>query len=150
MKLLLEYLNKLGTEHNLDFSVQEILKHCIIGLDEKKKKVLIVNNNPDNLPGYYIIDLNEVSRSSVKKYYGRIKVNGLVSRGLNQYLEKMDLQIEFLSEKQPADILIYKQIDNDIRELPKLEFKARKWMELISRISPNSLTKEKRPLELEK
>ena len=150
MKLLLAYLTKLGSEQNLSFRVQEILKHCLIGLDERKKKVLIVSGITEGQPHHFVIDLNEVSGCSVKKYYGRINVNGLVNRGLNQYLEKMDLQIELHSKKQPADILIYKQTDNDIRELPKLELKARKWMELISRISPNFLKKENRPLKLEK
>jgi hypothetical protein len=46
--------------------------------------------------------------------------------------------------------LIYKQTDNDLRELPGLELKANKWMELLSKISPNSLKKKNLPLKLEK
>jgi len=142
MKLLLEYITKLGSGNNLTFSSQEILKHCLIGLDEEKKKMLVVSGIPEGRPHHAVIDLNEVSGCAVKKYYGRIDVNGLVNKGLNQYLEKMVLQIEFLSKKQTADILIYKQTDNDIRELPVLELKAKKWMELLLEISPNCLKKK--------
>lgn len=46
-----------------------------------------------------------------------------------------------------ADILIYKRTDNDLRELPELELKARKWMELLSENLPISLN-EKLPLKL--
>jgi hypothetical protein len=146
MKLLLEYLTNLGSEQNLDLTAQEILKHSLIGLDDRKKKILIVSGIPEGQPHHYVIDLNEVSSCSVKKYYGRIHVNGLVNRGLNQYLEKMVLQIEFHSKKQPVDILFYKITDNDIRELPELELKARKWMELLSKISLNYLKKKNLPL----
>jgi hypothetical protein len=150
MKLLFDYLTELGRKHNLTFPLQEILKDCIMGLDDMKKKLLIVSGINERRPHHYVIDLNEVSSCSVKKYYGRINVNGLKNRELNQYLEKIVLQIEFHSNKQSADILIYKRSDNDIRELPGLELKARKWMELLSKISPNSLKRKNLPLQLEK
>ena len=150
MKLHLDYLNQLGSMYNLTFSRQEILKDCMLGLDDKKKRLLLVSGIIEGRLHHYIIDLNEISNCSVKRHYGRINVNGLKNRELNQYLEKVVLQIEFNSNKQPADILLYQRIDNDIRELPELELKAKKWMELLSKISPNSLKKKNLPLKLEK
>ena len=148
MKLHLDYLTQLGSTYNLTFSQREILMDCMLGLDDKKKKLLIVSGIIEGRLHPYIIDLNEISTCSVKKYYGRINVNDLKNRELNQYLEKIVLQIEFHSDKQSANILIYKRTDNDIRELPELELKAKKWMELLSKISPTSL-KKKLPLKLE-
>lgn len=150
MKLHLDYLTQLGSTYNLTFSRQEILKDFMLGLDDMKKKLLIVSGINEGCLHPYIIDLNEISSCSVKKYYGRINVNGLKSSELNQYLEKIVLQIEFHSNKQSADVLIYKRTDNDIRELPELELKAKKWVELLSKISPNSLRKKNLPLKLEK
>ena len=147
MKLLLDYLINLGCRHNLTISNQEILKCSMMGLDDKRKKLLIVNGLPEGKPHHYVIDLNDIRSCSVKKYYGRIDINGLKNRELNQYLEKIVLQIEFGSAKQSADILIYKRTDNDLRELPELELKARKWMELLSENLPISLN-EKLPLKL--
>lgn len=141
MKQLLDYLKSLESKHNLTFSGQEILKDSMIGLDGEKKKLLIVNDIK-NRPHHYIIDLNEVSSCSVKKYYGRINVNGLKNRKLDQCLEKIVLRFGFHSQKQPADILVYKRTDNDIRELPALELKAKKWMELLSKILSESPKKK--------
>lgn len=141
MKQLLDYLSRLGSKYNLTFSGQEILGDSIMGLDGVQKKLLIVSGILDDRPHHDVIDLNEVNSCSVKKYYGRINANGLKNRELNQYLEKIMLQLGF-QKKQPADILIYKRTDNDIRELPELELKAKKWMELLSTILPNSLKKK--------
>jgi hypothetical protein len=141
MKLLVDYLTSLGRRHNLSISNQEILKRWMIGLDDTKKKLLIVNGLSEGRHHHYVIDVNYIRSCSVKKYYGRIDVNGLKNRELNQYLEKIVLQIEFHSLKQSIDILIYKRNDNDIRELPELELKARKWMELLSKKIPNTKKK---------
>ena len=150
MKLHLDYLTQLGSTYNVTFSRQEILKDFMLGLDDKKKKLLIVSGIIEGRLHHDITDLNEISSCSVKKHYGRINVNGLKNRELNHYLEKVVLQIEFHSNKQPVDILIYQRKDNDIRELPELELKAKKWMELLSKISTNSLKKKNLPLKLEK
>jgi hypothetical protein len=149
MKLLFDYLTKLGSRYNLTFSGFEILKNYIMGLDDRKKKLLIVSSINEDRPHHYIIDMNEVSTCSVKKYYGKINVNGLKNRELNHYLEKIVLQIRFLSKKQSEDVMFYKRTENDIRELPEMELKAKKWMELLSKISPNSL-KKSLSLKLEK
>lgn len=146
MKLLRDYLANLGRSHNLTVSNQEILKCSMMGLDDKRKKMLIVTGLSEGRPHHEIIDLNDVRSCSVKKYYGKIDVNGLKDRELNQYLEKIVLQIGFRSIRQSADILFYRRTDNDIRELPELELKARKWMELLSENLPSSLNK-KLPLQ---
>jgi hypothetical protein len=150
MKQLLNYLTRLGSRYNLTLSHQEVGKSYIIGLDGVQKKLLVVSGFLKGRLHHQLIDLNEVISCSVKKYYGKINVNGLKNRALNQYLNKIDLQLEFHSKKQPADILFYKRTENDLRELPELELKARKWMELLSEIIPGSLKKWDLPLTLQK
>ena len=145
MKQLLDYITILGSKHNLILLTQEILNDSVIGLDGEKKKLLIVSGIKSR-PHHYFIDLNEVSSCSVKKYYGSINVNGLKNRELDQYLEKIVLQFTFHSQKQPVNMLIYKRIDNDIRELPALELKAKKWMELLSTMTTKTLKRKPLPL----
>jgi hypothetical protein len=145
MKQLLDYLSSLGSKHDLVFSDQEILKDSMMGLDSEKKMLLVVSGIKSQ-PHHYIIDLHEVSSCSVKKYYGRININGLKNRELDQYLEKIILRFQFHSPKQPADILVYKRTDNDVRELPELELKAKKWMELLSKKISKSVRKKNLPL----
>lgn len=63
----------------------------MLGFDDKKKKLLIVSGIIEGWFYYDIIDLNEISSCFVKKYYGRINVNGVKNRELNYYLEKVVL-----------------------------------------------------------
>lgn len=139
MKQLIDHFSRVGSKYNLAFSSQEILKDCIMGFDGIQRKLLVLSGINKGAFRPYIIDLNEVISCSVKKYYGRIGANGLQKRKLEQYLEKMVLHFGFRSKKEPADILFYKQTDNDIIELPELERKAGKWRDILSKMLPGPL-----------
>jgi hypothetical protein len=141
MKRLLDYFSRLGSKYNLTFSSQEVLRSCVIGLDGVQRKLLILSGINNGPLSEYVIDLNEVSNCSVKKEYGRIQVNGLRKRKLEQYLERMTLNFKFLIEKQPADIPFYKQTENHVSELAGLEDKAEKWKVILSKMLPVSLKK---------
>jgi hypothetical protein len=134
MKQLFDHFSRLGSKYNLVFSGQEILRDCIIGIDGIQRKLLVLSGIKNGALREYIIDLNEVISCSIKNHYGRIEVNGLQKRRLEQYLEKMVLQFGFRSKKEPAHILFYKKTDNDLSELPVLEKKARKWREILSKM----------------
>jgi len=141
MKRLLDYFSRLGTKYDLTFSSQEVLRNCIIGLDGVQRKLLVLNGTSSGTLTEYVIDLNQVSNCSVKKQYGGIHVNGLRKRKLEQYLERMTLHFRFLMEKQPADIPFFKQAENNISELRKLEDKAERWKVILSKLLPASLKK---------
>jgi hypothetical protein len=141
MKRLLDYFSRLGSKYELTFSSQEVLRNCIIGLDGVQRKLLILNGISNGALTEYVIDLNQVSNCSVQKQYGRIHVNGLRKRKVEQYLEKMTLHFRFLMEKQPADIPFFKQAENNISELRELEDKAEKWKTILSKMLPVSLKK---------
>jgi phosphoenolpyruvate synthase/pyruvate phosphate dikinase len=141
MKQLSDYFSRLGSKYNMAFSGQEILRDCIMGFDGIQKKLLVLSGIKKGPFREHIIDLNEAISCSVKKYYGRIDANGLRKKQLDQYLEKMVLQFGFRSKREPADILFYTRIYNDISELSVLEQKARKWRELLSKIFPDPLNK---------
>lgn len=139
MKRLLDYFSRLGSKYNLTFSSQEVLRNCIIGLDGIQRKLLVLSGINQGSLTEYVIDLNEVSKCSVKRQYGSIQVNGLRKRRLEQYLERMTLNFKFLVEKQPADIQFFKQTENHISELPELEKRVEKWKVILSKMLPVSL-----------
>lgn len=141
MKRLLDYFSRLGSKYNLTFSSQEVLRNCIVGLDGRQRKVLVLSGTNNGPLSEYVIDLNQVSHCSVKKQYGNIEANGLRKRKLEQYLERMSLNFKFLIEKQPANIQFYKQTENHISELPELESRAEKWKIILSKMLPVSLKK---------
>ena len=146
MKLLIDHFSRLGSKHSLAFSSQEILKDGIMGLDGIKRKLLVLSGIKKGTFKESIIDLNEVISCSVKKYYGRIKANGLKKKKLEQYLERMVLHFGFRSEKGTAHIQFYNKTDNDLNELPELEQKAGKWREMLSKMLPHPLRKKPLPL----
>src|SRR5579885_3685024 len=69
---LLHEFSKTGTEHNLTFSSQEILKNCIVGLDGVKRKVLVLEKLEETDFHSFVIDLNAVKSCSVNRLYGTV------------------------------------------------------------------------------
>jgi hypothetical protein len=132
MNNILKHFSQLGTENNLSFSSQEILNHCVLGLDGVNRKILVVTRE-DNFYGSFIIDLNEVKNCTVKKIYGTIKPGDLKDHKIEQYLEKIVLHFE-LNSKPPVEIVFYKNFDNHIYEIQELEQKAKHWETILSKM----------------
>lgn len=132
MNKLLNYFSQMGIEHNLNFSCQDFLFDCIIGLDGIHRKILIVTNDD----GYYsssIIDLDQVKNCTVNKVYGSIKVGELKKHKLEQHLQKIVLHLE-VKERQPLEIIFYHHFHNHIYEVLELEQKAKHWETILSKM----------------
>ena len=132
MNNLLKHFSQLGTENNLNFSGQEILNNCILGLDGVNRKILVVAKE-DGFYSSFMIDLNEVKGCTVKKIYGTIKVGDLKDHKLDQYLEKIILHFEF-NRRSPVEIVFYKNHENHIYETQEREQKARHWEAILSKM----------------
>ena len=132
MNRILKHFSQLGTENNLSFSSQELLSNCILGLDGMNRKILVVTRE-DNYYGSFIINLDEIKSCTVKKVYGTIKVGDLKDHKLEQYLEKIVLHFE-LHQKLPVEIVFYKNLDNHIYETQELEYKAKLWAAILSKM----------------
>jgi hypothetical protein len=132
MNKLLKYFSQLGTENNLSFSSQEILKDSVLGLDGVHRKILVVTKE-DGYFGSFIIDLNQVINCSVKKIYGTIEVGDLKKHKLDQYLEKIVLHFE-VNHKPSVEIVFYNHFENHIYEVLELEQKAKYWETILSKM----------------
>ncbi|MGE5521492.1 MAG: hypothetical protein ACM3VS_16320 [Candidatus Dadabacteria bacterium] len=132
MNSLLKHFSLLGSENELVFSSQQILKNCILGLDGSRRKLLVVKRE-GNLFGSFIINLEEVKNCTVKKIYGNINADGLLNKKLDQYLEKVVLHFD-LMEKPSVEVVFYNHIGNSIFEAPELEQKARGWESILSKM----------------
>lgn len=132
MNKLLNYFRQIGVKHQLNFSSQEILLNCILGLDGIHRKVLIVAQEQD----YYtssIIDLDQVKNCTVKKLYGSIKVGQLRKRRLEEYLQKIVLHFE-LKKGQPVEVEFYHHVNNHVYQVLELEQKAKYWEAILSKM----------------
>jgi len=132
MNNILKHFSQLGTENNLSFSSQEILNHCVLGLDGMNRKILVVTRE-DDYYGSFIIDLREVKNCTVKKIFGTIKSGDLKNNKLEQYLEKIVLHFE-LYRKPSVEIVFYKNSCNHIYETQELEQKAKHWESILSKM----------------
>jgi len=132
MNTLLKHYSQMGTEYGLNFSGQEILKNCIIGIDGINRKVLVVRKE-NELYVSQIIYLNKVKSCSVKKIYGTIKANDLKKHQLEQYLEKIILHFE-ISDQPPVEVIFYQHVDNHILEALEMELKAKNWETVLSKM----------------
>lgn len=132
MNQLLKYFRQLGTENDLNFSSQEILKSCVLGLDGVQRKILVVQRE-DGFFGSFIIDLKAVKNCSLKKIYGTINVGDLKKQKLEQYLERIVLHF-VLNNNSSVEIVFYKHFENHLLEVSELEQKAKQWEVIISKM----------------
>jgi hypothetical protein len=132
MNQLLKYFSQAGTENELSFSSQEILKNSVFGLDGVQRKILVVTRE-DDFFGSFIIDLREVINCSVKKIYGTINVGDLKKARLEQYLEKIVLHFD-MNNNSSVEIVFYKHFNNHLLEAIELEQKAKHWDAILSKM----------------
>ena len=133
MNQLLHHFSQTGSQHNLSFSGQEILKDVVIGLDGVHRKLLVMERLPGDAFNSFVIDLNEAKSCSVKKEYGTINGGDLKVQRLEQYLQRITLHFA-LCDKPPAEVVFYKHFENHIYEIAELESKAKHWEAILSKM----------------
>ena len=133
MSHILNLLSRVGSEYNLSFSSQEILKPCAFGLDGLNRKILIMKNAGDEF-NTKIIDLDEVRACSIKRTFGCIRAGDLSNKELKQYLQKIVLQFEFRNNKLPVEIPFFDHAEHTIYQLSAIERKAKHWQAILSKM----------------
>ena len=143
-------LSELGSQFNLSFSSHEILSDKIIALDGIKRKLIVAEKN-NELSRPYIIELANVTAITLKKIYKSIRAGELKARSIEDFLESIFLRFEFGNEKDPIVLPFYEGKINEIRDLARLERKARSWQMILSKIATKTKDgkkKKKRQLHL--
>jgi hypothetical protein len=131
---LLRHTNELGIVCNLSFSSQEVFKGCAIGLDGKHRKLLIVEKSNATNYDWHLIDLDNVINCTLKKTYRSIKAGELEKRSIEEYLETINLRLEFLDHREPIEIPFYAHDSNKEVNITELERKARRWQIMLSKM----------------
>ncbi|OJW58419.1 MAG: hypothetical protein BGO55_24305 [Sphingobacteriales bacterium 50-39] len=134
---MLSFFKTAGIAHNLSFTGQEILRDKVIGLDGPKRRLLIVEENPDEY-ATRVIYLDEVSACKMKKTYAAINSHEYRKNRPEEYLKSIALEFEFERGKIPAMVNFYKNSINSIYEIPELEARARHWATTLSKMLPKS------------
>jgi hypothetical protein len=93
----------------------------------------IVQKTSNGLYDWRIINLDNIRTHFIKKTYTSINANDLKRGILEEYLEKITLQIELVNSKQPIEVVFYNHNDHNIFELSELEQIAKDWETIVSR-----------------
>ena len=128
------YYNELADKNNLTISNNEIFKGAVLGLDEICYKLLVLKSDKANKYKWHIIDLNTVKNCTVIKDYRSFYSNESRAKITERYVDQINLQFEFIDEKEPVEINFYTHILNHISDMPESEQKALKWEAVISKI----------------
>lgn len=126
-------LSQLGSEFNLSFSSHLAIGNKLIALDGIKKK-LLVSETGNGMIHTYIIHLDKISAISVKKCYGSIKSGELKKKGIEEFLKRIDLQFEYIDDREQTVLTFYDCEIDDLRDLPILERNAKNWQMILSKM----------------
>jgi hypothetical protein len=132
---IVSFFKNAGTDHNLSFTGQEILRDKVIGLDGPRRKLLIAEEIGEEYDTR-VIDLDEVSACKVKKVYAAINSHEYRKNRPEEYLKSIALEFEFRTGGAPAMALFYKNTLNSIYEVPELETRAKHWAATLSKMLP--------------
>lgn len=126
-----EMLSKLGSQYDLSFSSHLVLGNQIVALDGIKRALLIADIQAQDPP--CIIELARVVSISVKRSYGSIRAGELTTKGFEEFLQTIELQFQYGSDKSIA-LPFYNYEKNDVRDLPRLDRNARNWQMILSKM----------------
>jgi len=130
---LLIFFRRLGSLHNLSFTNLEILRDKIIGLDARRRKLLIVQDNNHKYDSK-IIDLYEVSTCKVKKIYSSIDPVLFKENKIGEYLSSIVIELGFKNGGTPLALIFYKDKNYPVNEMTELEYKTKNMEMVLSKM----------------
>ena len=126
-------VSEIGTQHHLSFSSQLALGNTIIALDGIRKCLLVLETNEDSNSPYFI-DLNNVADVAIKKSYGSIKQGALSSKGIEEFLEKIDLQFRLKNNDEAYTLSFFDRERDEASDRLKLDRNAKNWQLILSKM----------------
>jgi len=128
---LVNRFRQLAKDHDLCMIDEEIMDNLAIGLDDEKRKFLVLKRLSRNNYESAVVDLNEVTSSEKREVYGRVYPERYATLKDLMQLEKIVLELEFEDERKPLQISFYDFIENSDHEIGEMKKKARRWETLL-------------------
>jgi hypothetical protein len=129
-KKLLSDLNKIATHFKLKLSKAEAVKNTAFAIDNSRKKFIFINEA--DLPYFKTIDLRNVDICTVKFDYSRIDAGDLNVKNMDEFIDKVQLQISHFDPSKSLNIDFYDSKKDKINELRPLIDKATSWRDSIA------------------
>jgi hypothetical protein len=134
LRSFLKYFSITGSKLGLSFSSQEILKNCVIGLDGKNRKLLIIYDLANGSNNQYLVNLDEVRSVNAEVIATNVGPGGAYELYEIKKVSAVLLSFDFNDGKEIIKIYFYNEDENDPVELPELEQKARDWESILNKM----------------
>ena len=131
---LLNHFTGKAMERNLSFSSQEILDEALIGLDAIQRKLLVIKKTGAEKYDTQLIDLKKARKCSRRKIYKSTKVEDGKQTGLQNEIEKIVLEFEYIDGRSPTQIIFFEPVNLHLLTIPELDEKAKKWEGILSQL----------------
>lgn len=125
-KKRLKNLKRIAKEHNLNLSQIEVSNTLLLGLDEKAKKLVIVE--PTNEMQFDVVDLTQLDRSQVAK---KSLPAANRKKGNDKVIHVSLELVQNHGTDKVTDIVFYDENDNESFDPETKLFIAQKWDKLI-------------------
>ena len=99
-------LRELGVRFNLTFCKYASIGNKLLGLDGKKRKLLVAEKD-QAIDQSHIIDLENVKSVSFVRHYGSIRAGELSKRRFDDFLHFIHLKFEHMNKSAPTNLLFY-------------------------------------------
>ena len=126
-------VSELGSRYNLSFSSQLVLRNRIIAVDGVKKTLLMLETGKGT-DQPLLIDLNKVRTVAVRKSYGTIKHGELKNKGIEEFLDTIELQFHLRDKSGTIDLPVYNREIDDKADRKRLDKNAKNWQRMLSKM----------------
>ena len=133
-------LSEYGSKLNLSFTSHLILGNRIAGLDGIRKCLLVLDMGDDG-ERVCFIDLNDIATVTLSKSYGSINREELVHKGIQDFLEKVQLKFKFKDKNETIVLPFYDATTDEKTNRARLEKNAASWQKLLSKMLAAPLKK---------
>ena len=134
-KLLLKF-RKLGLQLNLVFSTCELLGDILMGLD-LKRRMLVIADKKGNINWRYTIELADLSTISVRKVYTSIRAGELSLRNVADFIHSIHVRLDFRNGREAIVLPVYGESKAENENILKIERKLGRWYSMVSRSISN-------------
>lgn len=129
-------LRRLASLLNLSISRYFSFGSKAIGLDQVNKTVLISPGNGEQETS--LIEMEKISRISLKKSYGSIKAGELSKNAMGQFLKYIGLQFEYINSKTPTVLSLFEKEKDENKDLVRLDLSSKKLHLVLSKMIDNT------------
>jgi hypothetical protein len=131
---LLSQLKRIAAHFNLNVSKTEILKKAAFALDVRNSKLLVIDDKDNDY--FKTIDVRNIDNCAIKVDYRSINAGEMPLNSMDNFIERIQLQIVHLDPKKSVRISFYDTNENHVKEVTQLIKKATSWRDAITAMLP--------------